>query len=197
MEPKLSAPNRGPEHLPNVPGGNSEYVPSIASPEKRPEVGYERQEARQGASPANVTALPALPPVQVQSPAPVDDDGAGGSPSATPLVAADDDLIEKEWVDKAKAIVVKTKDDPYQREQEVGKLQADYLRKRYGKELSAATAARVVYGGGIYQYFCFRVSRPYRRAFCVFSIQEDFERGEELRAWPENGSDAYSPSSFE
>jgi hypothetical protein len=54
-----------------------------------------------------------------------------------PLVANDDDLIEKEWVDKAKKIIVQTKDDPYRREQEVGKLQADYLRKRYGKELGA------------------------------------------------------------
>jgi hypothetical protein len=138
MEPKLSAPNRGPEHLPNIPGGNSEYAPSIASPEKRPEVGYERQETRQEASSANVTALPTLPPVQAQPSAPVDDNGASSNPSATPLIAADDDLIEKEWVDKAKAIVIKTKDDPYQREQEVGKLQADYLRKRYGKELGAS-----------------------------------------------------------
>jgi hypothetical protein len=47
-------------------------------------------------------------------------------------------LIEKEWVDKAKQIIVQTKDDPYRREQEVGKLQADYLLKRYGKELGAS-----------------------------------------------------------
>ena len=52
-----------------------------------------------------------------------------------PLVASDDDLIEKEWVDKAKRIVSETKDDPYRREAEVGKLQVDYLQKRYGKEL--------------------------------------------------------------
>ncbi|HET6747607.1 MAG TPA: hypothetical protein VFH06_05905 [Candidatus Saccharimonadales bacterium] len=138
MEPKLSAPNRGPEHLPNVPGGNPEYIPSVTPPEKRPEVGYERQETRQESTAANTAGLPMLPPVQVQSSVPTDDDTSAIPPSATPLVAADDDLIEKEWVDKAKAIVTKTKDDPYQREQEVGKLQADYLRKRYGKELGAS-----------------------------------------------------------
>ena len=52
-----------------------------------------------------------------------------------PVIANDDDLIEKEWVDKAKKIIAETKDDPYKREQEVNRLQADYLRKRYGKEL--------------------------------------------------------------
>jgi Txe/YoeB family toxin of Txe-Axe toxin-antitoxin module len=51
-----------------------------------------------------------------------------------PAVAADDDLIEKEWVDKAKKIVADTKSDPYKQEQEVSKLQADYLKKRWGKE---------------------------------------------------------------
>jgi hypothetical protein len=55
-----------------------------------------------------------------------------------PIIANDDDLIEKEWVDKAKKIILETKDDPYRREQEVSKLQADYLRKRYGRELGAS-----------------------------------------------------------
>jgi len=55
-----------------------------------------------------------------------------------PVVANDDDLIEKEWVEKAKKIIVETKDDPYRREQEVGRLQADYLYKRYGRKLGAS-----------------------------------------------------------
>jgi Txe/YoeB family toxin of Txe-Axe toxin-antitoxin module len=61
-------------------------------------------------------------------PAPAHDAG-------TPLTANDDDLIEKEWVQKAKQIVASTKNDPYRQEQEVSKLQADYLQKRYGKEI--------------------------------------------------------------
>lgn len=55
--------------------------------------------------------------------------------TGTPLVAADDEVIEREWVEKAKRIVASTKDDPYSQEKEVGKLQADYLKKRYGKEV--------------------------------------------------------------
>ena len=54
-----------------------------------------------------------------------------------PTVANDDDLIEKEWVDKAKKVLAATKDDPYRREQEVNRLQADYLLKRYGRELGS------------------------------------------------------------
>jgi hypothetical protein len=50
--------------------------------------------------------------------------------------AADDvERIEPEWVNKAKSVVEKTKHDPYMQEREVSRLQADYLKKRYGKEI--------------------------------------------------------------
>jgi hypothetical protein len=55
--------------------------------------------------------------------------------SSNPSTADDVDVIEKEWVDAAKNIVQKTKSDPYQQEQEIEKLQIDYLKKRYGREL--------------------------------------------------------------
>ncbi len=87
------------------------------------------------AAPPPLAPLP-LPPMPVPVPvptAPIADDS-----TANPTIAADDDLIEKEWVDKAKRIIAETKDDPYKREQEVNKLQADYLRKRYGKELGVS-----------------------------------------------------------
>ncbi len=61
----------------------------------------------------------------------------GAITSDTPLVAADEDVIEKEWVDKAKAIIQQTKDDPYKRTQQVNALQRDYLQKRYGKVVGA------------------------------------------------------------
>ena len=58
--------------------------------------------------------------------------------SVSPLVANDDDLIEKEWVDRAKKIVAETQNNPYGREEAVNKLQVDYLKKRYGRELGVA-----------------------------------------------------------
>jgi Txe/YoeB family toxin of Txe-Axe toxin-antitoxin module len=56
-------------------------------------------------------------------------------PVDDPLIADDVDVIEKEWVDKAKKIVNATKENPYEQEKEVSKLQADYLMKRYNKQI--------------------------------------------------------------
>lgn len=139
MEPKLPAPNIGPEYSAPSYGQNLENKPSLPTPENNIERGAERFEQRSESTPP-VTVAPTLPaPVlPVPPPVPVDENTASSAVSDTPLVANDDDLIEREWVDKAKKIIVETKDDPYRREQEVGKLQADYLLKRYGKELGAS-----------------------------------------------------------
>lgn len=53
---------------------------------------------------------------------------------ATPI-ADDADLIEKEWVTRAKAIVMHTKDDPHLQNKEINKVKADYMKKRYNKDL--------------------------------------------------------------
>ena len=58
-----------------------------------------------------------------------------GAPITTPVVADDSDLIEKEWVEKAKAIVAGTRDDPYTQSREVSRFKADYIKKRYNKDI--------------------------------------------------------------
>lgn len=55
--------------------------------------------------------------------------------TSTPEMADDVDLIEKEWVHKAKEIVARTKDDPRQQNQEMNRVKADYLKKRYDKDI--------------------------------------------------------------
>jgi hypothetical protein len=68
-------------------------------------------------------------------------DGVSSQAAATPLsiqapqVADDNDLIEPEWVDGAKAIIERTHDDPYLQNQELSKLKADYMMKRYKKTI--------------------------------------------------------------
>jgi len=59
------------------------------------------------------------------------------SDDGTPTVAADADLIEKEWVDKAKKIVAQTKDNPHKREEDVAKLSRSYLKERFNKEIKS------------------------------------------------------------
>lgn len=54
------------------------------------------------------------------------------------MIADDADLIEKEWVIKAKAIVAQTKDDPHSQNKEMNKVKADYLKKRYNKDLKVS-----------------------------------------------------------
>lgn len=55
--------------------------------------------------------------------------------TTTPAVADDVDVIEKEWVEKAKQIVAKTKSDPHLQSTELTIFKHDYMKKRYGKEL--------------------------------------------------------------
>jgi hypothetical protein len=99
--------------------------------------GAERAAEHAAQAQASVAAQIANP-VTLPTPVPVTDDSQQAVASdGNPAVAADDDLIEKEWVDKAKQIITETRDDPAAREKQVGRLQADYLKKRYGKELGA------------------------------------------------------------
>jgi hypothetical protein len=81
-----------------------------------------------------------LPPLSDRSttaataPAAAQDDTTTVLPSvAMPLT--DDDLIEKEWVNKAKAIVERTRDDPYKQSEELTLVKADYMKKHYNKTI--------------------------------------------------------------
>lgn len=53
----------------------------------------------------------------------------------SPLIADDVDVLEKEWVDKAKKIVDETRHDPREQKRVLALLKADYMKKRYGKEV--------------------------------------------------------------
>lgn len=57
------------------------------------------------------------------------------SQASNPAVADDNDVIEKEWVEKAKDIVAKTKDNPHEQSAELTSFKHDYMKKRYGREL--------------------------------------------------------------
>lgn len=82
-------------------------------------------------SPPPVVDLPApISPAAPAAPAKQDDTSTD---DAHPAIADDVDVIEKEWVQKAKSIVDQHHDDPYKQEEEANKLQSSYLKKRYGK----------------------------------------------------------------
>jgi hypothetical protein len=52
-----------------------------------------------------------------------------------PITADDSDLIEKEWVDKAKSIVQANLENPYEQSRELTNLKAEYMKKRYNKDI--------------------------------------------------------------
>jgi len=141
MEPQLSNPNFASEHsqdslkTPEAASINS-TVPEVIPTQPIEQLkSVETKEKNQGMPHTPITGATTLPTVAPTLP--VDDSAvvSDSSNATTPTVAADDDVIEKEWVNKAKKVVSDTKGDPYRQEHEVSKLQADYMQKRYGKQV--------------------------------------------------------------
>lgn len=56
------------------------------------------------------------------------------STGAVPVLN-DNDKIEKEWVNKVKQIVERTRNDPYRQNEELTLVKADYMRQRYNKTI--------------------------------------------------------------
>jgi hypothetical protein len=92
-----------------------------------------------GVSSSNISAF-SQPPLPVPPGSPSDTTQAAavqlGSAATAQLMADDADLIEKEWVEKAKEIIERTKNDPHAQNEEMTKVKADYLKKRYNKDIN-------------------------------------------------------------
>ncbi len=117
--PNRSSPNLDPAANP------AEVLP--AGPERQAEQAVESQPASP-LVPSQTTASTAMP-ATFQPSLPAADN------TAMPVIADDADLIEKEWVVRAKEIVARTRHDPYQQNKEVELMKADYMKKRYNKDI--------------------------------------------------------------
>lgn len=138
MQPEHNQPIIGPENTQTTPRHGGERVPVLPSPEKAIEVGSDNRGEQMAEAGAAVSDISNVPFPVVTDPAistTVTDDAVSDD---SPAIAGDDDVIEKEWVDKAKKIIQDTKGDPHQRTSKVNQLQKSYLKKRYGKELGVA-----------------------------------------------------------
>lgn len=127
-----------PEQEPIQPSQTPESAPSPQTPEApaaRPE--------QSPAPAAGAERAPTVPPVAPPTTQPPADQQqpqvTGGQPSINAPAAADDvDLIEKEWVNKAKQVIETTKDDPHAQEAGFEELQIEYQKKRYGRNIKPA-----------------------------------------------------------
>lgn len=92
------------------------------------------QAAPQGGPSGQSAPMPDLS--QIAGPVPAAVASAPPQPTVSnPALAADVDVIEKEWVDKAEEVIAKTAGDPRAEEEAVEDLQIDYMKKRYGKDI--------------------------------------------------------------
>lgn len=82
----------------------------------------------QAATASEPVVIPLIDPAAVSAP-------QDPSVQTNPTAADDADVIEKEWVEKAKDIVAQTKTDPHQQSAALTTFRHDYMKKRYGKEI--------------------------------------------------------------
>lgn len=126
----------------NLPPPVTEHNPSAGQQGRAGEAFSSRPESLPAAAEsaprtggAQTAALPALPQTSV----PAAGAAQGAVPTAQPAAPAavpikdDNDSIEKEWVNKAKQIVERTRDDPYRQSEELTVVKADYMKQRYNK----------------------------------------------------------------
>jgi hypothetical protein len=110
-------------------------TPNGVQPAEKAPAGAETSQAQPAAlPPSGALPLPAVPAAPAPLPANNSQQGMA-VPIATPQITDDGDLIEKEWVNKAKQIVERTRDDPYKQSEELTVFKADYMKKRYNKTI--------------------------------------------------------------
>jgi hypothetical protein len=113
--------------------------------EKRQEQGQEAAPAPQEKVGRQAPPAPALPAVPDDIPAadtpviavPSQDAAAHPVPDSS---AQDTDRIEPVWVNRAKDVIARTHDDPYLQKDQMSKVKADYIQKRFNKQIKTEAA---------------------------------------------------------
>lgn len=121
---------------PPSPEGERQQEQAAEVPPARPEqAGKQPPQPVLPAIPQDIPAVEqpviAAPPQDVTVPVPLDPKD----------LASDTDRIEREWVDKVKNVIASTQDDPYAQKDEMSKVKADYIQKRFNKTIKTDEAA--------------------------------------------------------
>lgn len=128
----LPPPVAGGEQLPMPAEQRSETAPETA-PAPAAAAELAPSSAVAGAAAAQ-PAIP-LPPIDDNSGTSTQSDVSSTSKSSTKKLIKDDDLIEKEWVDRAKRIVEQTRDDPHEQSDQLNGVKVDYMKQHYDKTI--------------------------------------------------------------
>lgn len=124
--PELAQPPAAAEQIAGA--ENSPEAPPISSEKSA----AERQTSASAAAPPPIIPLPEPPSVAQNT---QQNDVSATTYTAGPTIVDDNDLIEKEWVNKAKQIVERNRDDPYKQSEELTVFKADYMKKHYDKTI--------------------------------------------------------------
>ena len=127
--PGLNLPAPVSEQAP-MQGANPVEAYGANSPEAQlngpmPPAGYQPAVAPQGFAPIAATPDPLA----------VINDASSTTDSVVPAATHDSDLIDKHIVDRAKAIIDKTRDDPYKQSEELTVFKAEHLDKNYNRQI--------------------------------------------------------------
>jgi hypothetical protein len=137
MNPNREGPQLNfelPAQPPSVEGQDQKQEKATEAPAAPAE-----QATKQPAQPA----LPAVSDIPVADTpviaVPVQDSTTSGFPAADHS-AQDSERIEPIWVDKAKAIISQTREDPYMQKTEMSRVKAEYIQKRFNKQIKTDDA---------------------------------------------------------
>jgi hypothetical protein len=121
-------------HLPKPSTEGLSFYGKYEEMPQKPEFGVSSPEASGNTNAAPAASSIAAPVMTLPTPPTQLVDQPQQAASA-PVDDPRNDELDKEWVNKAKMIVEKTRDDPYLQSNQIGKVKADYLRIRYNKHI--------------------------------------------------------------
>lgn len=92
-------------------------------------------DSRAGKHQPQLPPIVATPVLTAPDDSQVTPDDTATSVTDTHHSASHGDVIERQWVDKAKAIVAQTKDDPHVQNSQMSQVKAEYIQKRFNKTI--------------------------------------------------------------
>ena len=133
-------PGSGESHvnfeLPQPPEGELAEDTSLEQlPSRSPENKPQSQSIQASSNAASSYALPSNAITVIT------DDSTVPQAGQSSFTGKDEDRIDKVWVEKAKSIIVRTKEDPFEQKNQLSKVKADYIKTRFNKTIKLDDAA--------------------------------------------------------
>lgn len=114
---------------------NQQLEKAAETPAARPE-----QAGKQAKQPVLPTTLDELPVADTPTIAIPGADDNARSQSDHRTQSDDSDRIDPVWINKTKAVISQTRNDPYEQKVQMSKVKAEYIEKRFNKKLKTDEA---------------------------------------------------------